>query len=76
MKPAKLDHQIVDDDDRHIANVYQTTPGPVAQVLNATVGTGDGRSEWYWIRLADGTLALACFPQGETYMALEELQCQ
>lgn len=43
----------------------------VAEVLAAPVGTGDGRSEWFWLRLANGDLFLATAPQGATYEALE-----
>lgn len=74
MKPAELDHTIVDDDDRMVAKVYKAEPPEIEMVLNAPTGTTHGRSEWYWLRLADGTLALAVFPQGDTYEALEELQ--
>lgn len=31
----------------------------------------DGRSCWLWIRLPDGDLVLACYPQGDTYFSTE-----
>lgn len=31
----------------------------------------DGRSRWVWIRLPNGDLALACYPQGDTYFHTE-----
>jgi hypothetical protein len=43
----------------------------VERVLAAPVGTGDGRSEFFWLRLANGDLYLAVAPQGETYESLE-----
>lgn len=42
-----------------------------AQVIDAKVGDDDGRSEWYWLRLQNGDLMLACFPCGDTYLATE-----
>lgn len=33
--------------------------------------TDDGRSEWRWLRLADGDLMVGFWPQGDTYMDLE-----
>lgn len=35
---------------------------------------GDGRSEWMWVRLPDGTLIFGCFPQGDTYFAYEQMR--
>lgn len=32
----------------------------------------DGRSHWVWIRLPDGDLVLAFYPQGEAYFATEQ----
>ncbi len=45
----------------------------VDYVLNApTNNPFEGRSDWVWIRFADGTLALGLFPRGETYLAISE----
>lgn len=55
--------------------LYQRHPasrGSVAKVLAADVDSNDGRSEWLWIRLPDGTLFLGVAPQGETYEEVEE----
>lgn len=30
----------------------------------------DGRSNWVWIRLANGDLVLATYPQGDTYVSV------
>lgn len=32
----------------------------------------DGRSEWRWIRLQNGTLILGCFPCGDTYIEISD----
>ena len=40
-------------------------------ILKQPVDTGDGRSHWVWIRLPDGDLVLATYPQGDTYFATE-----
>lgn len=31
----------------------------------------DGRSGWYLVRTADGSLMLACYPHGDTYIETE-----
>ena len=36
-----------------------------------TEGNHDGRSNWLWIRLPNGDLVLACYPQGDTYFSTE-----
>jgi hypothetical protein len=54
-----------------IAHVQYARPEAVARVLMAPVGTGDGRSAFFWIRLHNGDLMLGTFPQGETYELLE-----
>ena len=43
----------------------------VDYILKQPVETGDGRSRWVWIRLPDGDLALAVYPQGATYFAID-----
>jgi hypothetical protein len=34
--------------------------------------TDDTRSDWFWLRLTDGTLVLGVFPQGETYIDMAD----
>lgn len=57
---------------------YWQEPAPkeaVLYVLNQSVETEsshDGRSHWLWIRLPDGGLVLACYPQGDTYFSTEQ----
>ncbi|MEP3666552.1 MAG: hypothetical protein ABJN42_07440 [Roseibium sp.] len=41
----------------------------VQQVVSATFEGSDGRSVWAWLRLTNDDLALAVFPQGDTYEA-------
>lgn len=37
-------------------------------VINAPIThDGDGRSQWCWVRFANGDLMLGFFPQGDTY---------
>lgn len=60
------------DTDVRIAEVTPAKPEDVAKVINAPTGGSDGRSEWVWIRLQNGDLALAVFPQGDTYEAVSE----
>lgn len=55
-----------------LARVVPADPADVAMVLAQPTTGHDGRSEWVWLRLRDGTLALATFPQGDTYMEISE----
>ena len=53
---------------------WPASPAGVQVVLDAGVDRddeNDGRSEWRWFRLPEGTLILGCFPHGETYFAAE-----
>lgn len=51
--------------------VKPAAPYAAQLVLDAPAGKPDGRSEWLWLRLANGDLMLATFPRGETYFATE-----
>jgi hypothetical protein len=54
--------------------IASTRPASTESVLTVLAGDPDGydgRSEWLWIRLANGDLILGVFPQGETYFATE-----
>lgn len=57
--------------DTEIATIAPADPADVLSVLHAPVETGDGRSDWCWIRLTNGDLFLGVAPQGATYEALE-----
>jgi hypothetical protein len=44
----------------------------IEAVLAADPSSEDGRSQWVWIRLPNGDLVLALYPQGDTYFETEE----
>lgn len=44
----------------------------VEAVLAAPIGTGDGRSPWMFLRLPNGDLMIGVFPQGDTYMKIDD----
>jgi len=62
------------------ANGYWQEPAPqeaVDYILKQPIqckGNNDGRSKWMWIRLPDGDLVLAVYPQGDTYFSTEHLR--
>jgi hypothetical protein len=55
----------------YIATVYPASQKSIEQVLTADVDDSDGRSQFVWVRLANGDLFLGVYPQGETYFAVE-----
>jgi hypothetical protein len=61
------------DTDVVIARTKPASPEAVAYVL-AAEENDNGRSEWLWLRLANGDLMLGVFPQGDTYFQNEEEQ--
>ena len=77
MKPHHVyaDHEDTDDPrqpgNRYIASVHPASHESVLIVSAATRGDPDGRSEFMWVRLANGDLILGVYPQGETYFAVE-----
>lgn len=50
--------------------VVDADPRIAAAVIAAPIGN-DGRSEWKWIRLPNGSLVLATYPEGDTYELTE-----
>lgn len=52
------------------AFVHPASELSVAHVLGQQVDD-DGRSEWVWVRLQDGTLILGVLPMGSTYESVE-----
>jgi hypothetical protein len=54
-----------------IASVHPASPTSVALVLAADENSDDGRSNWVWVRLANGDLVLGIYPQGDTYCEVE-----
>lgn len=64
-----------DNDEAYYGYRVQDAPDEAVDiVVNATLETNDGRSQWVWIRLPDGDLVLAVYPQGDTYFATEHLR--
>lgn len=57
-----------DDTGNEIAWATAANPAHVADILSAPTDTNNGRSNWVWVRLSNGDLLLAVFPQGETYL--------
>ena len=53
-----------------VGHFTNADPVMAQMVIEAKVGD-DGRSEWFWIRLADNSLVLACYPRGDTYFETE-----
>ena len=51
--------------------VHPASAESIGYVLSQDIDTGDGRSEWVWVRLGNGDLILGVFPQGDTYFAVE-----
>jgi len=70
----------VKDDDNPGMEIFRYKPASsksVDYVLSRTVDkhggkSGDGRSEWMWVRLPNGDLLLATFPHGDTYFHVED----
>lgn len=56
----------------NIADVFSADSRAVEITLEADEDSENGRSQWVWIVLANGDKALAVFPQGGTYFAVEE----
>lgn len=55
----------------HLAWIQPASAESVRTVLTADENSGDGRSNWVWVRLRNGDLILGVFPQGDTYFATE-----
>lgn len=68
----KTDADDVLPDGTELAYTTKADPADVAHVLAQPTTGHDGRSDWVWLRLRDGTLALATFPQGDTYMTISD----
>jgi hypothetical protein len=58
--------------DEFLAFVHPADPNVVQAVLRAPEKTNDGRSEFVWVRLANGDLVLGVFPRGDTYIQVEQ----
>lgn len=66
-----LDPQTGRDTDRIIARQKPASAEAVNVILASSDTDPDGRSEWLWVRLANGDLLLATYPQGDGYFAHE-----
>ncbi len=61
--------------DQVIARQEDASTEAVETILSAPIGLiGDGRSNFKWFRLQDGTLILGVYPQGDTYFATEHMR--
>lgn len=63
-------------DEPIIATTFPASPAAVRMVLDAPITPpdgNDGRSEYVWLRLANGDLILGVWPQGDLYFAVELL---
>jgi len=49
---------------------YQVQTAP-PDAVNYVLGNDVVRSQWVWIRLPDGDLVLAVYPQGDAYFSTE-----
>lgn len=58
---------VIDPDDYPAILVKPATPDDVKFVLEQGTAGNDGRSDWAWVTLPDGTLILGAFPMGDTY---------
>lgn len=54
--------------DAYIGIVTPCTDDEAKALLELSPNTGDTRSDFFWLRLPDGTLVLGVFPQGDTYL--------
>lgn len=56
----------------HFGVSFPANQTTAIQVLSAEVETYNGRSQFYWFQLDTGDLVLGVYPQGNTYMDIEE----
>ena len=59
------------DDKVYLASVHRASKKAIDIVASAMEGDEDGRSEFLWLRLANGDLMLGVFPRGDTYLDVE-----
>lgn len=78
MKPhvAYIEDETGRDTDQVAAYIHEASEKSVNYILGLPIDkdqrmTDEARSEWVWLRLQDGTLALATFPQADAYSAVE-----
>lgn len=68
------DNSAGNDTEQLCAYVHPASDESVMHVMAQPVNPVDcnGRSEWLWVRLQDGTLILGVFPRGDTYTTVEK----
>jgi hypothetical protein len=54
-----------------LATIATADPAVAQMVLDANPASLDGRSQFVWVRLANGDLILGVYPQGDTYFDTE-----
>lgn len=62
--------KLADNEGDHIL-IHPASPESVGKVLSADPTSVDGRSPFVWVRFPNGDLVLGVFPQGETYLDVE-----
>jgi hypothetical protein len=71
-------HDIYDTDEngkqttKRLAHTFPASEQAAFTVLMADKDDPEGRSQWMWVRLANGDLILGLYPQGDTYCLVEE----
>lgn len=67
----KDDADYVGEESSEIAWVAPAKQADAEKLLASDI-SNDGRSDWKWLRLRDGTLILGVFPCGDTYMEFSD----
>lgn len=76
--PAKVEpHGLYTEDENgnptnQVGWIEPAKPEDAAKMLATPMEGDDNRSEWFWLRMQDGTLIFATYPQGETYMEFSD----
>jgi hypothetical protein len=62
-----ISEQVLEEGGVYLGRIIPAKPEDVTKVLAAAENDPDGRSQFVWLRLANGDLMLGVFPQGDTY---------
>jgi len=65
-------HNVYNDDGSYLATIAPASKKAVAMVAAQSEKDPDGRSQFVWVRLANGDLVLGVYPQGDTYCRCEK----
>ena len=73
MKLPNERSDVIDSSGNIVGYHYPAESGDAAYVfdLDPNLIDGETRSDWRWLRLASGDLALVIFPQDDAYLFLE-----